>query len=34
MAERIGGHEIASLARTLLGCPIFFITGRDLAIPD
>jgi DNA-binding response OmpR family regulator len=31
---RMGGQEIASLARTRLGCPILFITGRDLALAD
>jgi two-component system, OmpR family, response regulator len=31
---RMGGQDIASLARARLGCPILFITGRDLALAD
>jgi DNA-binding response OmpR family regulator len=31
---RLGGREIASLARTRLGCPILLITGRDLSMAD
>ena len=34
MPGALGGPGIASLARRRLGCPILFITGRDLAQPD
>jgi DNA-binding response OmpR family regulator len=30
----LSGREIAALARLRLGCPILFITGRDLAEAD
>jgi DNA-binding response OmpR family regulator len=31
---QMGSQDIASLVRTRLGCPILFITGRDLAVAD
>jgi two-component system, OmpR family, response regulator len=34
MPGALGGPGIASLARRRLGCPILFITGRDLAQTD
>jgi DNA-binding response OmpR family regulator len=30
----LSGREIATLARSRLGCPILFITGRELAEAD
>jgi two-component system, OmpR family, response regulator len=34
MPGALGGPGIASLARRRLGCPVLFITGRDLAQTD